>query len=352
MSIILGPPGVLCPVSLTCNSVLLLQEDDSPHRKTLCTVLIMSRLSIILFYWVILLFSFHFRLFLVLYADRGLVKNGKPNLDLFCKLYWVVIVVLLIFGFAMFHGGNLLKGNFILQDSNRLRACLLGNMPEHSNKIHLKKKAIVYAFIVIAFFRLLQFKIQVKHFILGLCPNGRMSCIGNFKRNAINLNQTFWWSLWWCFASTLCCISVDYGHGYLSSKSQFWIWNMSGFILYEGTLLFLPFFLDVPNLGTVLTPNLEFYVRKPILEPRIRYIPLEEVNTNVSRFINRKKCKNNPGFSRNQVLSRKIWFCQDFNESGTLSEKPRMAGSFQGGSTSVTNEEEQRTKEILVSNFG
>ena len=79
-----------------------------------------------------------------------------------------------------------------------------------------------------------------------------------------------------------------------------------------------------------MTPNLEFFVRKPILEPRIRYIPLEEVNTNVSRFIYRKKCKNNPGFSRNQVLSRKIWFCQDFNESGTLSEKPRMAGSFQG----------------------
>ena len=109
--------GVLCPVALICNSLILLQEDDSPHRRTLCTVLIMSRHSIILFYWVILLFSFHFRLFLVLYADRGLLKNGKPNLKLFCQLYWVVMVVLLIFCFAMFPGKNLLKGNFILQDS-------------------------------------------------------------------------------------------------------------------------------------------------------------------------------------------------------------------------------------------
>ena len=266
----------------------------------------------------------------MLYADRGLVKNGKPNLDLFCQLYWVVVVAFFIFCFALVQGVNLLKGNYILQNSNRGKACLLGNMPEHASELHFKNMVTVYAFLGCVFFRLLQFKLKVKRFILGLCPYGKMACLGNFKRNVINLNQTFWWSLWWCLASTLCCISVDYGQGYISAKTQFWIWNISGFVLYEGTLLFLPFFLDVPGQSKVLSPYTEFYVRKPSLEPRIPNASLEKIRTNESSSIYTKRRKLNVGLSKTQVLSRKVWFVQDINESGTVSEMPRTTDSFQG----------------------
>ena len=230
----------------------------------------------------------------------------------------------------MVQGVNLLKGNYILQNSNRGKACLLGNMPEHSNEVHSKKMAIVYAFLGIAFFRLLQFKFKVKRYIIGLCPYGRMACLGKFRRNVINLNQTFWWSLWWCFASTLCCISVDYGQGYISAKTQFWIWNISGFIGYEGPLLLLPFFLDVPGQSKVLSLNTEFYVRKPTLEPRIPDASLKKIKSNQSPLSYTKKPKINVGLSKNQVLSGKVWFVNNINELGTLSEMPRITDSFQG----------------------
>ena len=159
-------------------SLILLQEDDSPHRRTLCAVLVVSRMSLIFLYFNALLFSYCFRLFLVLYADRGLVKNCQPNLGLFCQLYWVVVAGFLVFSFANGFGVNMIKGNYILQDLNRGQACLLGNIPDHSVKVQYTKKAITYVLIASAFIRLVYFKFKVKRFITGLCPNGKMSCLG------------------------------------------------------------------------------------------------------------------------------------------------------------------------------
>ena len=311
---------MLCPVAILSDCLILQQEDDSPHRRTLCTVLIVSRLSLIWFNFIIFLFSFEFRVFLVLYAERGLVKNGQPNLHLFYQLFWIVVVTFVFSGLASSFGGNLLKGNFLLQDLNRAKACLLGNMPNYSVQIHFKKKAIIYAFISIGFFGLVRFKLKVRRFISGLCPNGRMSCVGNFKRNVINLNQTFLGFVWWCFAMTFCCISIDYGDGYLSAKTQFWIWNLSGFLGYEGMQLFLPFLLDVPSQGSVPSTNPEFYVRKPNLEPRIPKYSIDNVNTNISKFIYTRKYEPKPEFSQRQAPQSNCWLVKDILQSGELDD--------------------------------
>ena len=311
------PPGFLCPVAVLSNTLLLLEEDDSPHRRTLCTVLIMSRLSIAYFYFNVFLFSFQFRLFLVMYADRGLIKNGRLNLGLFGQLFWVVVASFIVLSFALVHGRNLLEGQFLVQNMNRERACLLGNTPEHSSKIQSKGKAIVYALVAISFVRLVQFKIRGKRFISGLCPNGRMSCLGNFRRNVINLDQTFLWFLWWCLAGTFCCFSLDYGDGYFSVKTQFWIWNFSSFISYEGLNLVIPFFLCVPSQGKKVTPSTEFYVRNPILEPRIPRCFSEKVNTTVCHPISAK------GYKSKEAFSRKALVVQELQEIGVLSMNPR-----------------------------
>ena len=76
-------------------------------------------------------------------------------------------------------------------------------------------------------------------------------------------------------------------------------------------------------------------MRKPPLEPRILYVPLKEVKTNVSRFIYTKKCKLNVGFSK--VLSRKVWLVQDIHELETISEKPSFTGSFVGDKEGFDN---------------
>ena len=251
-----------------------------PARRGLCTALVVSRISMMYFYWVVLFISFGFRHFLILYADRGLVRNGRPNLGLFSQLYWIVVCSFVTLGFAMAPGGNLLKGNFALQDMNRGKACLLGDMPEHLSKSQFKYKGVARAFCVILAVRTTFQLRQLRLFISQLCPNKRMSCLGKYRRNVISLRQTYWWVLWWCVAMTASCLSVDYGQPYLSARAQFWIWNISGIIGYEGVHFILPFFLDVPIEMERRSSSVKFYVQEPVLEPRTLHIltPAKTVN--------------------------------------------------------------------------
>ena len=241
------------------------------------------------FYWVVLFMSFGFRHFLILYADRGLVQNGRPNLTLFTQLYWVVVGSLLALGFAMNPGKNLLKGNHLLQDMNRGRACLLRSMPGHSAESQFTYKAIGVVFAMILSIRITNQRRLLVRYVRGVCPNGRMSCFGKFRRNVLNLDQTYWWLIWWCLAMTFWGTSIsDYGQGFLSVKAQFWIWNITEFLSIEGLHLVLPLLLDVPSQGTELVTGGQFYVRRPELEPRRPQLPPIGGGERSSRFGPRK----------------------------------------------------------------
>ena len=279
------------------------------------------------FYWVVLFISFGFRHFLILYADRGLVRNGRPNLGLFSQLYWIVVGSFVTLGFAMAPGKNLLRGNFALQDMNRGKACLLGDMPEHSSKSQAKYKGVALALCVILAVRVTYQRRQLRQFISCLCPNKRMSCLGKFRRNVISLTQTYWWLLWWCVAMTACCLSVDYGQPYLSVRAQFWIWNISGIIGYEGVHFILPFFLDMPVEIERRSSRVKFYVREPVLEPRTLHIstPAETVNT--SRFIYTKRHKQQSGARQPAGSPGKAWAIQEFQDARNLPDAQDVPGT-------------------------
>ena len=142
---------------------------------------------------------------------------------------------------------------------------------------------------------------------------------------------------------TFCCISIDYGDGYLSAKTQFWIWNLSGFIGYEGLHLFLPFLLEVPSQGKVLPSNQEFYVRKPVLEPRIPKIHADnltlndfpllfniavKVTSNDSQFIYTKQYKPDKGSSEIPALPSKYWLVEELHELEGLSDNSKGISEF------------------------
>ena len=219
------------------------------------------------FYLTVLFFSFFFKSFLVLYADRGLVQNGRTNLVLFNQLFWLVVLSFLAFVFGVSFGPNIWKGNYILHNTNRARACLLGKMPQFSSENQITKKAIGTTLVMLLFCRMILSKWQVSNFMRRLCPNGRLSCVGKFKRNVIDIKETFLWLIMWCFASFICCLSVDYGRNILSVQAQFWIWNTSEFVCYEGLHFILPFLLNSPSQGRENAAIVEFYVRKPSFEP-------------------------------------------------------------------------------------
>ena len=61
---------------------------DAEERVIWCQILLLSRSTIVSLYFNTMLFNFLFRVLLILYADRGLVCDGKPNLLLFRRLYW------------------------------------------------------------------------------------------------------------------------------------------------------------------------------------------------------------------------------------------------------------------------
>ena len=270
--------GVLCSAAFISNALLLIKDDASSNRNALCTVLVLSRIFIMYFFLILLFFCFVFRSFLILYSDRGLVKNGRPNLELFTQIFWVVTGAFIVLCFAFRPGTNIIRGNSPIHSLNKARACLLGNLEDHSSKIHSKNKGIAVTFGAIILIRLVLDRLKLKRFIFRLCPNGRMSCMGKFRRNVIDLNQTYWGIVWHVVAGLMCCVSVDYGQGFLSVKTQFWIWNLSEFISYEGAHFILPFLLKIPDQGVCQSSEADFYVRKPVLVPR------RELN--VSKLIN------------------------------------------------------------------
>ena len=277
----------------------------------LCAILVFARLSMSIVYLTVLFFSFIFKSFLVLYADRGLVRNGQTDLVLFNQLYWLVVLSFSAFIFWIAIGPNIWRGEYIFQDMNKAMACLMGKMPQFSSEKHTTRRAIGITLLLLLFCRLILAKWQVSQFMKRLCPNGRVSCVGKFRRNVIDISATFRWLLMWCFASLICCLSVDYGRNILSVQAQFWIWNTSEFVCFEGLHFVLPFLLNFPSQGRETSAIVEFYVRKPSFE----LIRLKITEESLSKSTGKGKGK---GKGKNKV-----------KDSGNISPQERTADEAQ-----------------------
>ena len=283
----LCPAGLLTPLSLLANAWILLLAEGSDRRETLCAVIVFARSIIGYVFTAVIMFSFLFRTFLILHSGRGLVLDGRPNLGLFAKLYWLAGGTLVAFCSAVWPLAHLIRGKYLLQDSFRGKACLLGSLPPASFAPEGHKLRLMnYAFPIIIIISMTCQWWRVKHFLKGHCPKGSMACMGSYQRNVVTFDQTFGWLL--CKASSTMimaissAISVNFG-----GKAQFWIWNITAFFVYEGFYLVLPFILGRSMPFQVQKPfsntAIEFYVRKPIvLEPR-------RLSSRSLSFLNTKK---------------------------------------------------------------
>jgi hypothetical protein len=116
-------------------------------------------------------------------------------------------------------------------------------------------------------FRILYDRLRGKKFLKELCPGGKMSSIGLYRRNVVTLNGTFWWFLCLMFFQVLSLLIADIGIDFFSAKQIFWIWNVTSTIGYECFHLVIPIFLEIPNQGCFT--KREFYVRKNVPEPKL-----------------------------------------------------------------------------------
>ena len=114
---------------------------------------------------------------------------------------------------------------------------------------------------------------------------------------------------------TASCLSVDYGQPYLSVRAQFWIWNISGIIGYEGVHFILPFFLDVPIEIERRSSSVKFYVQEPVLEPRTHHILTPAKTVNTSCFIYTKRRQQQSDARQTPGWQGTSWAIQEFRNA-------------------------------------
>ena len=135
-----------------------------------------------------------------------------------------------------------------------------------------ERRLVAVSFYCLDLFVLVYFSSRVNKFLRGLCPNGRMSCIGNYKRNVLDFVQTFYLVLvgvlFSIFKIVTILVIVDNSF-HLPKKTTFWIWNLVEIVCNEGFYFFtIPFLIVVrPSYQARNKPASQFYVRRPIVEP-------------------------------------------------------------------------------------
>ena len=263
--------AALCNIWL----VVLGGSQDLEDRVLPCAALILVRNVVPQVYLVAMIFNLVFRSLIIFYADRGLVKDGKPNLELLRKLFWLVVVAFLLVGLTIFPINPLVLGTFP-RDGIDGRICLLRDTsPELVEKVEgtRVRKLVYISFMSLDIFNLAYFNSRVKRFLKGFCPNGRMSCIGLYKRNVIDLSQTVYLTFLGVVFIILRMASVLFIQENtleLSKKANFWVWNINEIFSCEGFYFFcFPFMLNVEGSKTQAPqrPTM-FYVRKPTTQPR------------------------------------------------------------------------------------
>ena len=157
------------------------------------------------------------------------------------------------------------------------RLCLLEDPPDsedhqvfYDNNIENHKMILIWVgfiFLEVVFFNYMAWR--VRRFLRGYCPKKKMSCIGKYKRNTINIQQTTRWLLFW-LSSLLLDIPFQSAleeSQTLSKQSKFFLWNAKGVFLNE-CFIFIQLSIEVPDTRTKLVKSGQFYVRSPSFEPR------------------------------------------------------------------------------------
>ena len=211
-----------------------------------------------------------FRFFLVLYA-QGFVKKGSLEVKLLKHIYWLQWFVLVIIGQIPFAIEPIVTGDFPRGNIGRYRAELcLGFVTSDNENINESLflqpqfEMLIMAFYMVRFFH------RVKKYISGKCPGGKISSIGKYQRNVIELNTTYIIALiLHCFTFLIKFLrqltqNLDQSNAFLVNFIF-----LDSFIYLLSCCIFLYVRRqDIPDRKDA-TNNVEFYVTKvQVLQPR------------------------------------------------------------------------------------
>ena len=229
-----------------------------------------------------------FRFFLVIYAD-GFVKMGHLDLKLFRQLYWLAWFSFTSIEFTIFAVAPIIKGEFLLATS-RGRICILVTNVDGSEDEEEEMQMFIMKFVlVLQLVYALRFVKRIRKYVLGQCPGKKLSSIGKYRRNVVNLGCEFW-----CSVLGSCFPGIDYAVRKISMNQNPEFAFLINFVLVDSAfyLFFVALFFaqsrdNIPS-RRLISDKYFFYVSLPKhLEPRRSCqiepsLALQGVPTNVS----------------------------------------------------------------------
>ena len=275
---------MLVPVSVFSFLWLSLLEEDAELRAPLCGILVTSRYLIVYVYTQTLFYSFIFRTFLVLYIDRGLVLQGKPNLKLFNQLYWVAFLSYFAMTTFIMPGSHIIRGQFP-EATKKGQICLLAETSTaDSPPTNQKGLLIEAAFTTLSVIIILDSNRRVCRLLTAICPNRTYSCIGRYRRNLMSMKETFRHCLYWYLV-----VFIEQVFIFVSSKLKmdphllFLLYNSLNFLhgfahfLYHSYCIQLSY-LEISQQKPKTEAVLFFVSGRSVLEPRRPTQHLSSIN--------------------------------------------------------------------------
>ena len=229
----------------------------------------MSRWTIACMYFNTMFFNFLFRVILIRFADRGLVSEGRPNLKLFHQLYWTISAPFLFIFIVNYPIKPILNGTFT--ESTQARICLQRALDtEEEGALRGRILSLIFPCLCQILNR--YFSAKVSTFLSGLCPNKRMSCIGKFRRNLIDLADTSMyitcWALYACLDNILLLMAITTSSPVFAPQSFFFLYNLVSFVfidIFHG--LVIPLRMDL-SWNRKHIPQAFYMNNQTSLEPR------------------------------------------------------------------------------------
>ena len=228
------------------------------------------------------------RFFLVIFAD-GFVKNGHLDLKLFRQLYWLAWFSFTSIEFTIFAVAPIIKGEFLLATS-RGRICILVTNVDGSEDEEEEVQMFIMKFVlVLQLVYAIRFVKRIRKYVLGQCPGRKLSSIGKYRRNVVNLGCEFW-----CSVLGSCFPGIDYAVRKISMNQNPEFAFLINFVLVDSAfyLFFVALFFaqsrdNIPS-RKLISDKYFFYISLPKhLEPRRSCqiepsLALQGVPTNVS----------------------------------------------------------------------
>ena len=140
--------------------------------------------------------------------------------------------------------------------------------------IHRKGRLIQITFDLVSLFIIFDLNRRTNNWVKRNCPNQRMSCIGKYRRNLINMRETLWYFYFEksLYLMELCNVEMS-SYFEMSASNVFWLYNTLYLIQSVGRIGFN--FLIIRTIRTAQQHPAEnkrlggFYVSQPkLLEPR------------------------------------------------------------------------------------